>query len=70
MVNIQLTSLIAESRNFLYHMLFEKQNKVNVLESSGVGIIDDFLSGFRRELNNDNLSDLSQKTNKTTQTRK
>ena len=69
-VSIQLSSLIAESRNFLYHMLFEKQNKVNVLESSGVGIIDDFLSGFRRELNNDNLNDISQKTNKTTQVRK
>jgi hypothetical protein len=70
MVTVELTSLIAESRNFLYHMLFEKQNKVNVLESSGVGIIDDFLSGFRRELNNDNLNDISQKTNKTTQVRK
>lgn len=70
MVTVELTSLIAESRNFLYHMLFEKQNKVNVLESSGVGIIDDFLSGFRRELNNDNLNDIAQKTNKTTQVRK
>jgi len=46
-VTVELTSLIAESRNFLYHMLFEKQNKVNVLESSG-GIVGNFLSGLRK----------------------
>jgi hypothetical protein len=69
MVNITLNGLIAESRNFLYHMLFEKQNKVNVLESSG-GIVGNFLSGLRNELNSGTMSDVSQKVNKQTQVRK
>ena len=68
-VTVELTSLIAESRNFLYHMLFEKQNKVNVLESSG-GIVGNFLSGLRNELNSGTMSDVSQKVNKQTQVRK
>jgi len=71
MVNITLKGLIAESRNFLYHMLFEKQDKVNVLESSGTGIVDNFLNGLRNELNNgESLSDVSQRVNNQTQVRK
>lgn len=71
MVSITLNGLIAESRNFLYHMLFEKQNKVNVLESSGTGIVDNFLNGLRNELNNGNaISEVSQRVNNQTQVRK
>jgi hypothetical protein len=71
MVSISLRGLIAESRNFLYHMLFEKQDKVNVLESSGTGIVDNFLNGLRNELNNGKaLSDASQRVNNQTQVRK
>jgi hypothetical protein len=69
MVTIRLKGLIAESQNFLYHMLFEKQSKVNVIESSG-GIVGNFLDSLRKELNNDNLNSVAQKTNKTTQKQK
>ena len=69
MVSITLKGLIAESQNFLYHMLFEKQSKVSVIESSG-GIVGNFLDGLRRELNNDDLNSVAQKTNKTTQNQK
>jgi hypothetical protein len=69
LVNITLKGLIAESQNFLYHMLFEKQSKVNILESVGVasGITENFLDGFKRELNNQNLKTNNQKINKETQ---
>jgi hypothetical protein len=66
MVTIELKGLIAESQNFLYHMLNENQGKVSVSESSG-GIVGNFLDSFRRELNNENLNSVAQKTNKTTQ---
>lgn len=69
MISITLKGLIAESQNFLYHMLFEKQSKVSVIESSG-GVVGNFLDGLRRELNNDNLNGVAQKTNKTTQNQK
>lgn len=70
MITITLRGLIAESRNFLYHMLFEKQNKVNVLESSGKGIVENFLDGVRKELNSGIASEVSQNINKGTQVRK
>ena len=53
MVNITLQGLVAESQNFLYHMLFE-QDIVNVTESSSSGgnLIESILEGFRREVSN------------------
>jgi len=53
MITITLQSLLAETQNFLYHMLYEKQNVVNVIESSGSGLVDSFLDGIRRGLNTD-----------------
>jgi hypothetical protein len=66
MITIELKGLIAESQNFLYHMLNENQGKVTVSESSQ-GIIGNFLDSFRRELNNEGLNNVAQKTNRTTQ---
>lgn len=34
-VTITLKSLVSETQNFLYHMLFEKQDIVNVIETTG-----------------------------------
>lgn len=53
MVQIQLTCLVSETQNFLYHMLFEKQNKVNVMSQQiGTGnvFIDTLTSSFKKGL--------------------
>jgi hypothetical protein len=53
MVTISLQGLVAETQNFLYSMLFEKQDIVGVLESqSSNGVVDNFLDSFRRETSN------------------
>lgn len=46
MISIQFTCLVTETQNFLYHMLFEKQNTVNVIETTGSKIVDALLDGF------------------------
>jgi hypothetical protein len=52
MITVTLQGLVAETQNFLYHMLFE-QDIVNVTESSGGGnLIESLLEGFRREVSN------------------
>ena len=49
-VNITLKGLVAESQNFLYSMLFDKQDIVSVLETQrSTGIVDNFLDSYRRE---------------------
>jgi hypothetical protein len=53
MVTIQLTCLVSETQNFLYHMLFEKQNKVNVMSQQiGTGnvLLDTLTNSFREGL--------------------
>ena len=50
-VDITMKCLLSETQNFLYHMLFEKQNTVNVIESSGNIIVDAVLDGFNIGLN-------------------
>lgn len=50
MVTISLRGLVAETQNFLYSMLFDKQDIVSVIESqSSTGIVDNFLDSFNRE---------------------
>jgi hypothetical protein len=50
-VSITVTSLVSETQNFLYHMLFEKQGIVNVLQSSGASNpIESFITGLQRGL--------------------
>jgi hypothetical protein len=63
MVTITLQSLLAETQNFLYHMLQEKQNVVNVLESTGIPVVDSFINGLTKGLNSD-LSNSNVKTQK------
>jgi hypothetical protein len=49
-VTISLEGLVAETQNFLYSMLFEKQDIVSVVETlrSG-GVLNEFLDSFERE---------------------
>ena len=65
-ISISFTSLIAESQNFLYHMLYENQNKVNVNDGP-VGIVETFLNGLTRGMSNNSMSNAAQRTNKETQ---
>jgi hypothetical protein len=65
-ISITFTSLIAESQNFLYHMLYENQNKVNVNDGP-VGIVETFLNGLTRGMSNNSMSDVARRTNKETQ---
>ena len=65
-VSITFTSLIGESQNFLYHMLNEKQNLINVSDGP-VGIAETFLNGLTRGMSNNNMTDAAQRTNKETQ---
>jgi hypothetical protein len=53
LVTVTLRSLVAETQNFLYSMLYNRQGVVNVIDSpSGVtSIVDNFLEGLRRETN-------------------
>ncbi len=51
-ISITLKSLVTETQNFLYHMLFEKQNNVNVIETIGNNLINSFSEGFDRQLKN------------------
>lgn len=67
MVTIQLKGLVAETQNFLYHMLYEKQNKVNVIESVSNIIGENFIKGYQRESSNAELNGMNQKVNKKTQ---
>jgi hypothetical protein len=49
-VNITLRGLVAETQNFLYSMLFDKQDIVSIIESqSSTGIVDNFLDSYERE---------------------
>jgi hypothetical protein len=65
-ISISFTSLIGESQNFLYHMLYENQNKVNV-NNGPVGIVETFLNGLTRGMSNNSMSDVARRTNKETQ---
>ena len=67
MVTMQLKGLVGETQNFLYHMLYEKQNKVNVIESVSNVIGENFLKGYQRESSNTELNEMNQKVNKRTQ---
>ena len=67
MVTIQLKGLVAETQNFLYHMLYERQNKVNVIESVGDIIGENFIKGYQREASMSGINELNQKINKQTQ---
>ena len=50
MVTIALQGLVAETQNFLYSMLFDKQDIVSIIESqSSTGIVDNFLDSYQRE---------------------
>lgn len=71
MVYITLKSLVTETQNFLYHMLFEKQNIVNVIETTGSGYIDSFLDGLKRgsSIEQGQQNSRSQNVNKQTQNR-
>jgi hypothetical protein len=50
-ITMTMKCLLSETQNFLYHMLFEKQNTVNVIESTGNIIVDAVLDGFDIGLN-------------------
>lgn len=65
-ISITFTSLIAESQNFLYHMIYEKQNIVNVSDGPA-GIVGSFLNGLVRGQSNQGMTDMAQKTNRETQ---
>ena len=67
LVTIQLKGLVAETQNFLYHMLYEKQNKVNVIESVSNIIGENFIKGYQRESSDAELNGMNQKVNKKTQ---
>ena len=71
MVKITLKSLVTETQNFLYHMLFEKQNIVNVIETTGNSYVDSFLDGVRKGLSSGQKeqNSRSQNVNKQTQNR-
>lgn len=50
MVTISLQGLVAETQNFLYSMLFEKQDIVSVVETLRQGgVLNEFLDSFERE---------------------
>ena len=50
MVSITLRGLVAETQNFLYSMLFEKQDIVSIIETQGgMGIVQNFLDSYERE---------------------
>lgn len=52
-VSVTLRGLVAETQNFLYSMLFDKQDIVSVIESQNSdGIVDNFLDSYRRERSN------------------
>lgn len=52
-VSITLRGLVAETQNFLYAMLYDKQDIVGVIESqSSTGIVDNFLDSYQRERQN------------------
>lgn len=52
-VTVTLRGLVAETQNFLYSMLFDKQDIVSVIESqNSVGVVDNFLDSYRREISN------------------
>ena len=67
MVTMTLQGLLGETQNFLYHMLYEKQNKVNVIESISNIIGENFIDGYQRESSNAELNAMNQKVNKRTQ---
>lgn len=68
MVSMSLKGLIGESQNFLYHMLYENQSKINVFSNIGRGgIIGNFVEGLIGERNKNIFSDVKKSTNKTTQ---
>ena len=47
MISISITGLVAETQNFLYHMLFEEQNKVNIFDSNdGRNPFNAFINGL------------------------
>jgi hypothetical protein len=49
-VTISLRGLVSESQNFLYSMLFDKQDIVSVLDTqSSTGVVDNFLDSYSRE---------------------
>lgn len=49
-VTISLQGLVGETQNFLYSMLFEKQDIVSIIETqSGNSIVNQFLDSFERE---------------------
>jgi hypothetical protein len=49
-VTITLKSLVTETQNFLYHMLFEKQDIVNVIETSGNNLVGNLTENLKKQL--------------------
>lgn len=67
-VTITLKSLVTETQNFLYHMLFEKQHTVNVLETTGRNIIGSILNSVTKNLESEsNKNSAFQQLSKRTQ---